>query len=624
MLSTKPEDLLGEIRASEELRKRFLVNTVNLVRRYAGNWYRNDSRTKPRPENMIFGFVSTLLPDLIFDNPAVAVTAKRTISHAAIAEAMEMGENGWIKEVDLKTELEMVAVDMLFGYGCIGVGVEERSDFGEGKHGVQGRFTVDALTPFAIRKDPANVFIDPQCDTWRSARFVGEMFQRDLEDLQGDNRYDQEVVKKLTADDANRSGKTGTERAFRDNAFTSTVNRGRVTLYQIYIPELRQIGTLTADGEGQGHWIRPLAAFHGPAAGPYCFFGVYTVPNQVYPLSPIAAMAETDQELNAHATAAATDAATAKNLVLVSAEQGPLAEEIQRAASNSVIKVKGLNGNMVLPVAVGGTTVQRLEYLNMLLQRTDRVSGQSEAARGKAQGVTATEANLAHTNADARVEFMHLKFRDGVKDVLTRVGWYMYHDPSVVSPVSSTDPQTGQKFEGLFLGGIQPGQEDTDWSGFFLDIEPMSMRRIDPAVQAQHAQLTVELVTSIAPLIPQMPFINWSAILDMIGQANNMPDFAKTVLNQEGLMMIGSNTPPGAMGAGPGAPPGPGASPTLQAASQGAPIGAQQPQGGMPPTPPTAAATPASMAAQAMLGKRFGGALATGPGTGAPWGIGPQ
>jgi hypothetical protein len=61
--------------------------------------------------------------------------------------------------------------------------------------------------------------------------------------------------------------------------------------------------------------------------------------------------------------------------------------------------VKGLNGQNIVPVALGGTTEQRLAYLNLLLQRTDRNSGQSEAARGKAQGVTATEATLANTSA---------------------------------------------------------------------------------------------------------------------------------------------------------------------------------------------------------------------------------
>jgi hypothetical protein len=46
-------------------------------------------------------------------------------------------------------------------------------------------------------------------------------------------------------------------------------------------------------------------------------------------------MAEQDQELNAHATAGAKEAATAKNLVLVSADQPEAAAEIQKAETTA-------------------------------------------------------------------------------------------------------------------------------------------------------------------------------------------------------------------------------------------------------------------------------------------------
>jgi hypothetical protein len=541
---------------------------------------------------------------------------------------MEMAMNGWIKDVELRTELEALALDMLFGFGCAKIGLEERGDYSGCHGGVMGRFTMDALTPYMVRIAPGNVVIDSQCDSVYSARFVGHMFQRDLEDLKDDERYDQAVVAQLTADDEKRVGRSGDERAFKDVGSTGDASRGRVTMYEIFMPETRQIGTLAVNHAGdEGSWVRALQPFHGPKTGPYCLFGVYMVPDQVYPLSPVAAMAEQDQELNAHATAAAKEAATAKSVVLVNADQPELASEIQRAENNSIVKVKGLNANSIVPVALGGTTEQRLAYLNLLLQRTDRNSGQSDAARGKAQGVTATEAHIAHDDGDARTEFMHLKYRDAVKEGLKKVGWYMYHDPAVVMEVNTTDPTTGQPFEGVFLGGIQPGQEDTDWAGFFLEIEPMSMRRVDPVVEQQRAQLCVELVTSIAPLIPSLPYINWAQVLDLIGQANNMPDFSKTILNAQGLAMIQASMMPGTM---PGQNPmagqtlGPGASAGVQQAAAGMPV-AQMPPGGTPAQqtgamPGGGKLPPAPTAAEMMLGKSMGRGLGTAPGVAGPFG----
>lgn len=620
MLNLDPASLLMEITAAEELRKRIIHNTVSLVRRYVGNWYRTDQRSgKPRPENMIFNFVATMLPKLVFDNPAVTVSAKRAVTHKPIARYMEMGINGWIKEVDLKSELEMLAMDTLFAFGVAKIGLEPRGDYAGSNYGVEGRFNMEALSPFFRRVPAANVIIDSQCDTYHSARLLGHQFQRDLTDLQGDERYDQAVVEKLTADDQQAVGKTPGEQAIRDpQAAANKGLRGRVTLYELYFPETRQIGTLTLNSTGGGQWIRPLSPYKGPKQGPYVFFGVYLVPDQVYPLSPIAAMAEQDQELNAHAAAAAKEAGTAKNLVLVSADQPEIADQIANAPMNSVVKIKGLNSQNVLPVALGGTTQQRLEYLNLLLQRTDRNSGQSEAARGRAQGVTATEASIADDAEDVRSEFIHRKYRDGVKDALGRVGFYFFHDPAVVAPVNFTDPTTGMESEGVFLGGVQPGQEDTDWSQFFLDIEPMSMRRVDPQQQQATAGMVLQISTTIAPLVIQFPYVNWPDILDMLGEAYNIPDLARIIFNQQGLMLIRQGMMPGSMpGVNPMLPgmmPG-GASAGMQMAAQGAPVallpgggGARATAGGGGPGPtPRGAAGGMGSGLSAAASGRFGG-----------------
>ncbi len=584
MLDLDPPKLMQEIRAAEAVRKTILSNSAALTRRYVGNWYRSDQRSgKPRPENMIYNWVSVMLPQIVFDNPSVAVSAKRSISHKPIARYMEMGINGWIKEVNLRTELEMLCLDMFFGFGCAMVGLEPRGDYAGVQTGVQGRFTMEALQPFLIRLPPANVIIDAQCDlpAGQGARLLGHMYQRDLSDLRHDERFDQAIVEKLSADDDPDVGKASSERAFREHSKpANAAPRGRVTLYDIYLPEYRQIATIVDGSKSEGMFLRPPTPYQGPRDGPYVFFGCYLVPDQVYPLSPIAAMAEQDQELNAHAAAAAREAATAKNLVLVSADQTELASQIEQAPMNAVLKVKGLNGQNVLPLAIGGTTQQRLLYLNMLLQRTDRNSGQSEAARGRAQGVTATEASIANAAGDVRSEFIHLKYRDAVKEALSRVGWYFFNDPAVVMPVSFAEPSTGQQSEGLFMGGIQPGQEDMEWTQFFLDIEPMSMRRVDPQQQQQTAQLVLQLASTIGPAVIQMPFINWVEILDMMGEAYNITDLSQRVFNASGLQLLQQGLAGGSM---PGAMPGinpvgpaslpPSAAPPIRAAAMGAPVG---------------------------------------------------
>lgn len=589
MLDLDVNEVFREIRSSEDLRKKHLANCTQLIKKYVGNYYRTDLRGKPQPENLIFTYVAHTLPDICFDNPAVTCTAKRIITHDSIARFMEMGLNSWIKEVQLQEQLEMAAVDFLFQFACLKIGIEPRSDFSTGiRAGVEGEFTMDALTPFMVRVPPTNVVIDSQAGHLSQARLIGHQFQRDLSDLQKDERYDAKQIEMLTADDDPAIGRASDERFTPRHRLD--VPRERVTLYELYFPEYRKIGTLALYGRGgdgnqaerKAGWVRGPVDYKGPAEGPFCIFGAYVVPDQAYPLPPIAAFAEQAQELNSHAAAAAREAGAGKKIVLVDAEHPDVVNAVQRANNLDVVPIRGLNAQNVLPLELGGASKDRVAYMQLLLERTDRIGGQSEAIRGRAKGggVTATEATIADSSADARTEFVHLKYRIGVKSALSKVGWFLFHDPSVVMPVSMRDPTTQQPFEGLFLGGIQPGQEDMDWSDIFLDIEPYSMKRVDPALEQQRAQMMIALVTQIAPLIIQFPFVNWPALLDAVGEANNIPDFADRMLNQQGLALIsqGGNQvqPPGGMpGAGPGALwslPQQGVNPALRGAAGGQPM----------------------------------------------------
>src|SRR4051794_16997741 len=100
-----------EIRSSDELLRRHLSNTQVLVKRFLGNYYRNDSKTRNQPENLLFSYSAEMLPQMVFDNPAVAVKAARLITHKPIADFLRMAMNGWIKHVRFRDEAELLGLD---------------------------------------------------------------------------------------------------------------------------------------------------------------------------------------------------------------------------------------------------------------------------------------------------------------------------------------------------------------------------------------------------------------------------------------------------------------------------------------------------------------------------------
>jgi hypothetical protein len=543
-LQTDAKQFMMTIRDAEKVRSRYTSNSQQLIRRYFGNYFRSDRRDKPVPENMIFSFLANLMPKLVYDHPRVMVKAEQAKTHEPIAAAMRHVLDAWIERADVRDELERIAYDFAFGYGVAKVGLEERGDYAsDPSRGIYQHFNMLALQPYLVRINPDAFVIDPTANSVEEARWMGHQFVRDLDELANDTRYDQSVVAKLSGlqDDEIKFGNRPQEQLSKGMEGSSN---NRVALFEIFIVESRQIGTLVSDQNGETAWIQPLTEFNGPEDGPYVVFGAYCVPNHIFPLSPIAAMAEQFMDLNAHASAAAVEAASHKKLVLVDSTQKNLKSAIHQAPSGSVVAIAGLAANAVANIELGGTSAARMTYMSELRERLDRVIGFSDAMRGKNAGNTATETRVVAEAGDNRTEFINLKFQLSVREALTRVGWYFFYEPSIVQPVSWTDA-SGQTAEGTFLGGIQPGQEELSYNEFALTVDPYSMRRTDPAIAQMQAQQVADLAMTIGPAMMQMPWMNWRAIVEMYGEAMNIPDLTSKLFTEQGLMMMGAGVLPG-------------------------------------------------------------------------------
>lgn len=616
-LDTDPVKMHGLIRDAEKFRQKHTDNANSLAKRFVGNYYRTDFRGKPVPENMIFSYVANVMPKLVYDNPTVSVKAARSVTHEPVAAALGHAIDAWIERVDLRDELELSATDYLFGYAVMKIGLEQRGDYqADPSRGVYEHFNMLALQPYCVRIPPNAFIVDASANSIAEARWMGHQFTRDLTELASDDRYDQAVVAMLTGEGQPNYGDHPLPNKPKTDNGTD-----RVSLFEVYLVESKQIGTLCAGESGALQWIRPLAEYVGPEDGPYVVFGCYTVPNTLYPLSPVCAMAEQFMDLNAHASAAAGEAASHKRLILVDSNQQGLKDSIHSAPSGSVVAIPGLAANAVANVELGGASPARLGYLEQLRDRLDRVIGFSDAQRGMAQGTTATEATIAAESGDNRTEFINLKFQIGVREAMTRVAWFFFYDPSVVMPVS-WDGGDGKPNEGIFLGGIQPGQEDMNWVDFALKIDPMSLQRTSPAQEQAKSQMVWNVALQVAPAMMQFPWINWRALLDMTGQAMNIPDLASRVLSAQGLAMLGQGVLPGMLpGVGPGTAqqaqlPG-NTNPAIQAGMQGAPInnapfGGQQQAGGPTPMQLAGAAAPLNPGVQAFQSLGYGGGAGQG------------
>lgn len=539
-VTTDPKLMLEQVRSAVEFCAKFTDQGKKLVQRFVGNHYCTGMRTEPAPENLLLSFQASIVPQLAFDNPQVQVKSQRPVTGGDIAKWMQQGLNQWIQVRDIVDDLERAAVDSLYSYGVFKVGIEpvQQHSPEPGVDEVEQRMIPHL--PFLVHVPNTDYCFDPECKKWEYRRWEAMRLIRDLEDVQNDPQYGE----------AERQQVVAAWQAQRDSSRVVSMPRNsgqtdRVELWEVYYLETGQIGILCETGKGGATWLKPLQKHYGPGS-PYVLVGGYYVPGSPIPCSILVAVADQFNELNAHATAAGREEASRKSIGLIDAGAKE-AKAIKAAKNGEMLTVEGFTGK-VSELVIGGTTPERLNFISFLRDRCDRIMGQSDAIRGAAVGgdKTATEVSISQDNANIRVQLLQRHWRRAVRSALEKAAWYMFNDPMIVFPVAMDDPATGKQGEGFFIGGVQPGQEDLNWTHYHLSIEPLSMQRVDPQRQAQIAQMVLDVAMTVAPMIPQFPWIKWRTLLDQLGEAHNIEGFASMLMDENALVqaMVLGMVPP--------------------------------------------------------------------------------
>lgn len=572
MLDLAPEKLMPEIRAAQAFLKPFLEKRSQIIRMMATRHYRGDAGSKlPVPENYPYTYKSFCKPSLCFGVPTCKVMPIASIQDKAVADAIELAVNAWSKETSWKKTLNKVMDDLFAGFAVTKAGLEPRGDYASGGlPAVEGDFEQRPNYPFCVRIDPMFFIIDPCATSLEDARFIGHSFERDLYDVQADQRYKPELTAKLG--EQQREPMTDA----RPFPIQHGKDRKRITLFEIYVPEYSKILTIAETGSDGGLILRD-EPFWGPDEGPYVLWGLDSIPGEVIPISPLQALWDQIEKVNEHAVDAADSARTHKKIIGYEPSAADDAKKVKKARNGDVVAMKNPAG--VKDFEIGGVGKEQVEYTEMERQRTDRNLGFTDAQRGLANAEeTATAAGIASASSDLRIDGMKDRVKDCVTDCYRKVSWYLFHDESI-GPMDlvHTDPATGQQVSATFIPGVVNGAyvknqwydapPQADFEDFNLTVDASTMQKQNDALEMKRAQDKFALIMAVAPIIPNTPWINWEEAINDVGKSMNDPFLADRVLNQPGLQMA---TMAGMMGQQGGQPGG---------ATAGAPTG--QP---MPPT----------------------------------------
>lgn len=529
-----------EIDSAERFRDKHLDSLRTMIERYHGPAYRDD-RASPDtddPENFGHEYVSLVLPRIIHDTPKFRVRMGEPMLDMMVGRRLQIAVNRWSRIVKLRRTLERVATDMLFSYGVAMTVSEPRPEARQ----IDGK---DPYLPRVYRISPERFFIDPAATSIEDARFMGHCYAIDKDDLlsraETDPTWDMQAIEALAAntdlDEVRRAG----DRAVED--------RKELAVYEVWVPEISQPLAEAADellGQGmvngtiytlvksrgnadsskfEGYLRQPIPYF-GPRQGPYTVFGVYCVPDDPYPLSPLMAVQSQVVDLNAHLTSVRSSAAAYKRLVMVDARNHKLAQDIKDSPHDYIVLSESLDKDKVVNLEIGGITQQQVQYSQMAQDRLDRVSGIHDAMRGNIQGsATATEVAVAESSATMRMAHLKRQFQDCVDDLAKAVLWYMWHDERVSFPLGREGAEALLEADPKFVGGIGMG----GWEDLEIQVDAYSMERVSEALVQKRAMELLQITTSVAQGMVAMPFIKWREILSVVGDALNMPHLADMI-----------------------------------------------------------------------------------------------
>lgn len=544
LIRTDTENLWSEIDYAERVRDGHLRCLGELIETLHGSAYRGGgkgSSTPARIENHPFAYVSLVVPRLIYDNPRFSTRTKRMGEAQQVAKAIGHGLNRWVLDVNLRSVLTRLAYDMLFSYSAALICQQPMKVYDPSPNSTAHR-------PQVTRLPPKWFGFDPQALDYSLARYAFHCYPMDVDDLQEYDEgegWDKKIIRDLSPDnEAQNPHKYLSE---------GSPDRNTVMIYEMWIPDDYSVDGHEGPSEGYhgsihtlvkkssgAQVIRKPRPFYGPSWGPYAFGGAYTVPDSPYPLSPLVATKDQQDELAAVAYSLGQSMAKYKRLLLVDKKNPKLVNAIKNAEHDVVLPVEGFTKDEAQQFEIGGITAQMIDQMSLTRDRLAKASGIDDAMRGNVTGEgTATEHSIAESSATMRLAFLKQQFADLVRGIGKSVAWYLFHDDRVVFPLGEDAAEEMGQEEPWFFGGL--GEDNTDFDDIELDLDVYSMERTNEPLMQRNVTQALELAMTIAQAAPTMPWLRVKELLGPVADVFNMPQLL-TAIDEE--MLAGMGAPP--------------------------------------------------------------------------------
>lgn len=488
-------DLVEAYNDGLQQQRQFSENRAHFYKGMMGAWWGSTpADDKKIPLNLVNQYVAVVLAVLLSHKPQVSISSEVVAMHPYLKMLTRVTKHA-LKEANWHLKRRLVAMDMLMWYGVARVVFAGNGELWEHKPGVRASdILVEHLSP-------DRVVVDPEDKTpmvlgnwsWACHRYA---VPKSLALSCG--LFEPDMVESLPVVD----GPTIVDRAAR---LQRAAGRGQrivdyVELLDFFLPHDQVVVTVAAAEDASaiggvgGISDTPLSVrpWEGREEGPYTFFGVEWMPDQKYPVIPVAVWWDLFEMANLVFRKLLERAAAAKQVLAYEADAEDTADALGAAQHGQKVKVRSLDGVELMSWDIkGDDSMQFIEYVKTVMSEQ---AGNMEQAGGVASRVnTARQAQILQANSELRNDSIQGMFNGQESEVVAAVAYYMHHVPNVHIPLQYETP-------GIAAGAVQLMFTDEvregDFTDFWVSVETSSASRQPPMVRADSVAM---LVLDIAP-----------------------------------------------------------------------------------------------------------------------------
>ena len=557
MLEATVRNLRDEFQGAVEHRREYLAAEPDIINGYCGPYFRGTGYGESDPINHAYEVVALFSGQVVAQIPRCRSTCHAGPDAEIQAKANQDGVNRWIRKAGFKDVMRDLVPEFCFTWAVSVVSMEPIPGTEE--------FDDPPMWPNLQPVPKDRFFWDPLALTWSSCRFMGHQCVADIADLIAIAKADPESGWNLELL-LSLQGDQGTDELNRRDV-PGTPTRNEIVWYEAWLPEITLPGaekdntahgsvyTIPVASAGVGDteeeaWLRKPRPFYGPRWGPYTVFRAHKVPGHLAALGPVTATMPQSTEVNLHAVALARSSRRKKAITVFDGLTPVDEKALMSAEDRDVLRIPGFDKDKMLPVQMGGPTVEQIALFQHFVAQLQRASGMFNAQVGTVTGdATATENGIAADASGSRTADLADRFLDGANQVIKTVSWYIYNTPECVYRLEDGSLYMGghdmirsievatkaglipleQAATLIVLAHAMPQPEKMAWEELDVEIEQWSMQRTSEAVQQRRLTEGSAAIMSALPLMMQFPWFNWKRWLDQLGESLNWPGLGELV-----------------------------------------------------------------------------------------------